>query len=53
MRPGDTLYLRAGVPHRFVTSAPLGPHMSFDLVDSSPQVRDITRQASKLYAHAG
>lgn len=52
MRPGDALYLRAGVPHRCVTSAPYSLHMSFDLVDSSPQVRDITQQATNQYAHA-
>ena len=52
MRPGDALYLRAGVPHRCVTSAPFSMHMSFDLVDSSPQVLDITNEATKHYAHA-
>ena len=52
MRPGDAIYLRAGVPHRCVTSAPFSMHMSFDLVDSSPQVADITNEATKQYAHA-
>ena len=52
MRPGDALYLRAGVPHRCVTSAPFSLHMSFDLVDNSPQVHDITQQATNQYAHA-
>jgi ribosomal protein L16 Arg81 hydroxylase len=52
MRPGDALYLRAGVPHRCITSAPFSLHMSFDLVDSSPQVREITQQATNQYAHA-
>ena len=52
MRPGDAIYLRAGVPHRCVTSAPFSMHMSFDLVDSSPQVLDITNEATKHYAHA-
>lgn len=52
MRPGDALYLRAGVPHRCVTSAAYSLHMSFDLVDSSPQVSEITRQATNQYAHA-
>ena len=51
MRPGDALYLRAGVPHRCVTSAPFSMHMSFDLVDSSPQVLEITNEATKQYAH--
>jgi ribosomal protein L16 Arg81 hydroxylase len=52
MRPGDALYLRAGVPHRCVTSAPFSMHMSFDLVDSSPRVEDITNEATNQYAHA-
>lgn len=52
MRPGDALYLRAGVPHRCVTSAPHSMHMSFDLVDSSPSVHEITQQATNQYAHA-
>jgi len=41
MRPGDAIYLRAGVPHRCVTSAPFSLHMAFDLADSSP--RDVGR----------
>ena len=52
MRPGDALYLRAGVPHSCITSAPHSLHMSFDLVDSSPQVSEITKQATNQYAHA-
>ena len=52
MRPGDALYLRAGVPHRCITNAPFSLHMSFDLVDSSPQVAEITKQATNQYAHA-
>ncbi len=52
MRPGDALYLRAGVPHRCVTSAPFSLHMSFDLVDNSPSVSDVTKQATNQYAHA-
>ena len=52
MRPGDALYLRAGVPHRCVTSAPYSLHMSFDLVDNTPQVQEITQEATNQYAHA-
>jgi hypothetical protein len=52
MRPGDALYLRAGVPHRCVTSAPFSLHMSFDLVDNSPLVAEIAQQATNQYAHA-
>jgi len=52
MRPGDALYLRAGVPHRCITSAPFSMHMSFDLVDSSPRINEITTEASNQYSHA-
>ena len=52
MRPGDALYLRAGVPHRCLTSAAHSLHMSFDLVDSSPRTLDITKEANNIYAHA-
>jgi ribosomal protein L16 Arg81 hydroxylase len=52
MRPGDALYLRAGVPHRCVTSAPFSLHMSFDLVDNSPLLAEIAKQATNQYAHA-
>lgn len=52
MRPGDALYLRAGVPHRCVTNADYSMHMSFDLVDSSPRVDEINQQATNQYAHA-
>ena len=52
MRPGDALYLRAGVPHRCITSAPHSLHMSFDLVDNSPTAQEIANEASNQYAHA-
>ena len=52
MRPGDALYLRAGVPHRCNTSAPFSLHMSFDLVDSSPRLSEINHEATKQYDHA-
>jgi ribosomal protein L16 Arg81 hydroxylase len=52
MRPGDALYLRAGVPHRCITSAPFSLHMSFDLVDNTPTAAEITREASNQYNHA-
>jgi len=52
MRPGDALYVRAGVPHRCITSAAFSLHMSFDLVDNTPTTAEITREASNQYAHA-
>jgi hypothetical protein len=52
MRPGDALYVRAGVPHRCITSAPFSLHMSFDLVDNTPTTADITTEATNQYNHA-
>lgn len=52
MRPGDAIYLRAGVPHRCITSAPFSLHMACDLVDNTPDMTEITVQATKQYAHA-
>ena len=52
MRPGDALYLRAGVPHRCITSAPFSLHMSFDLVDNTPTTADIAGEATNQYKRA-
>ena len=52
MRPGDALYVRAGVPHRCITSAPFSMHMAFDLVDNTPTTDEISTEASNQYKHA-
>lgn len=52
MRPGDALYVRAGVPHRCFTSAPFSMHMAFDLVDNTPTTAEIAGEASNQYNHA-
>lgn len=52
MRPGDALYLRAGVPHRCLTPGSYSLHLSIDLGDRTPNVEQITAQADKLYKHA-
>ena len=52
MRPGDALYVRAGVPHRCITSAPFSLHMSFDLVDNTPTTAEISGEANNQYKHA-
>ena len=52
MRPGDALYVRAGVPHRCITPGPFSLHMSFDLVDNTPTAAEIASQASKQYSYA-
>ena len=52
MRPGDALYVRAGVPHRCITSAPFSMHMAFDLVDNTPTTDEISTEASNQYKQA-
>ena len=52
MRPGDALYLRAGVPHRCTTAANFSLHMAFDLVDNTPNTSQISGEATKQYNHA-
>ena len=52
MRPGDALYVRAGVPHRCITRAQFSLHMAFDLVDNTPTTSEIAGEASNQYSHA-
>jgi len=52
MRPGDALYVRAGVPHRCTTGAPFSMHMAFDLVDNTPTTDEIAAEASNQYKQA-
>ena len=52
LRPGDALYVRAGVPHRCITSAPFSLHMAFDLVDNTPTAGEIAGEATQQYSHA-
>ena len=52
MRPGDALYVRAGVPHRCMTPGDFSLHMSFDLCDSTPDTAEIAREATNQYNHA-
>ena len=52
MSPGDALYVRAGVPHRCHTAADHSMHISFDLLDRTPNVDQITKEASQKYYHA-
>lgn len=49
MRPGDALYVRAGVPHRCLTPGDYSLHISFDLGDRTPNIEKITAQADRLY----
>lgn len=49
MRPGDALYVRAGVPHRCLTPGDYSLHLSFDLGDRTPSIEKITAQADQVY----
>ena len=51
MRPGDALYLRAGVPHICETLAQCSLHVSFDLRDRTPTFKQIVEEANSRYAN--
>lgn len=53
MRPGDALYVRAGVPHVCRTPGPYSLHLSFDLCDRTPTVEQITYEATARYNKGG
>jgi ribosomal protein L16 Arg81 hydroxylase len=52
MRPGDALYLRAGVPHLCSTPGKYSLHISCDVLDWTPNVEKITKEANSRYLHA-
>ena len=52
MRPGDAMYVRAGVPHRCSTPGDYSLHLSFDLGDRTPNIEQITAQADQHYLYA-
>lgn len=52
MRPGDALYVRAGVPHVCRTPGDHSLHLSFDLCDRTPNIEQITHEANTRYNHA-
>ncbi|MCI0507078.1 MAG: cupin domain-containing protein [Gammaproteobacteria bacterium] len=49
MRPGDALYLRAGVPHMCQTTGDHSLHIAFDLCDRTPNIDQITHEANTRY----
>jgi hypothetical protein len=49
LQPGDVLYVRAGVPHRCETVGDYSLHLSFDLVDRTPNIEQITHEANARY----
>jgi ribosomal protein L16 Arg81 hydroxylase len=52
MRPGDAMYVRAGVPHRCRTPGDYSLHFSIDLGDRTQSVEQITAQADARYLTA-
>jgi len=52
MKPGDALYVRAGVPHQCQTSGDHSLHLAFDLCDRTPNIEQITHAANTHYNHA-
>jgi ribosomal protein L16 Arg81 hydroxylase len=52
MRPGDALYVRAGVPHMCQTTGDHSLHLAFDLCDRTPNIEQITHEANTRYNHA-
>lgn len=51
MRPGDALYLRSGVPHMCHTPGSHSLHLAFDLIDSTPNPKQITENANRIYEY--
>lgn len=49
MKPGDALYVRAGVPHICLTTGNHSLHLAFDLCDRTPTVEQITHQLNAVY----
>ena len=49
LKPGDALFLRAGVPHRCTTPAASSLHLSIDLCDRTPNIEQISHAANALY----
>lgn len=52
MRPGDALYVRAGVPHLCQTIGDHSLHLAFDLCDRTPNIEQLTHEANTRYNHA-
>lgn len=52
LRPGDALYVRTGIPHQCKTETNYSLHMSFDLLDRTPEPQLITAEANHQYNFA-
>lgn len=49
LKPGDALFLRAGVPHKVTTVHDHSLHLSIDLIDRSPNIEQITNAGNQLF----
>lgn len=52
MNPGDIMFLKAGVPHKCTTVSDHSLHLSFDLIDRTLTVEQITKAAHYHYNQA-
>ncbi len=52
LNPGDALFVRAGVPHRCQTPKEYSLHLSFDLIDKTPNPEQLSREANDHYFNA-
>jgi ribosomal protein L16 Arg81 hydroxylase len=52
MKPGDVMFVRAGVPHKCTTVSDHSLHLSFDLIDRTLTVEQITKAANYHYNQA-
>jgi hypothetical protein len=52
LKPGDALYVRAGVPHMCQTIGDHSLHLAFDLCDRTPTIEQITNAANTHYNNA-
>ena len=50
-RPGDAMYIRAGVPHMVQTTAAFSLHLSFDITDRTTNIDQITQEANMRFNH--
>lgn len=53
MRPGDALFMPAGVPHIVKTTGDHSLHLAFDLIDRTPNVESMNEAACKHYNNGG
>ncbi len=50
-KPGDAMYIRAGVPHLVKTDAAFSLHLSFDITDRTTNIDQITQEANMRFNH--